>query len=137
MSFKFEDVAAYATPFGNRGLLLASSSLYRKALLKRLNLKFLQFSPDIDGTRNKEESSSPMARRLSIQKAAAASESHTAQLVIGGDQVAEIGHLIVARPYTHEAACKQLQAASGKTNEFSHWRVRNGFRYTEVQRRRR
>ena len=137
MSLKFENVAAYATPFGNRGLLLASSSPYRKAPLKRLNLEFLQFSPDIDETRNKEESSSQMARRLSIQKAAAASESHTARLVIGGDQVAEIGHLIVGKPHTHEAACKQLRAASDKTNEFSHWCVRNGFRYTEVQRRRR
>ena len=66
MPLKFENVAAHATPFGNRGLLLASSSPYRKALLKRLNLEFLQFSLDIDETRNKEESSSQMARRLSI-----------------------------------------------------------------------
>ena len=50
-------------------IILASSSVHRKKLLKQLKLKFRSISPNIDESRKKNESINHFVKRLSIEKA--------------------------------------------------------------------
>ena len=52
-------------------IILASSSIYRQELLKRLPIKFSSTSPNINEARIKDESFEHQARRLSNEKAEA------------------------------------------------------------------
>jgi MAF protein len=99
-------------------LVLASSSPYRRELLARLRLPFTWEAPDIDESRQPNESAETLVRRLSLEKAQALSNTHLQHLIIGSDQVAVIGERILGKPHTLERACEQLLAASGNSVTF-------------------
>ncbi len=102
-------------------LLLASSSKYRQALLKKLGLPFSSFSPDIDESPLDGESPTDLVQRLAYEKAKAYLKNPDvvkADFIIGSDQVCVIDGKIVGKPHTQERAIKQLTAASGKTITF-------------------
>ncbi|WP_347904902.1 nucleoside triphosphate pyrophosphatase [Pseudomonas purpurea] len=94
-------------------LLLASSSVYRRELLARLQLPFTCSSPDIDESHQHGESAIDLVKRLAMEKSQALSGSHPAHLIIGSDQVAVLNNQIIGKPYTFEKAREQLLAASG------------------------
>ncbi|MHC8301174.1 Maf family protein [Pseudomonas sp. ZS1P83] len=94
-------------------LLLASSSVYRRELLARLQLPFTCSSPDIDESHRTDESAIELVKRLAEEKARALAGSHPAHLIIGSDQVAVLGDRIIGKPHTFEKAREQLLAASG------------------------
>lgn len=99
-------------------IILASSSIYRKALLERLPLNFITAEPNIDESRLAEESPPELARRLSLEKARVIAEQHPDALIIGSDQVAVLNGEILGKPGTVERAEQQLQRASGNSVEF-------------------
>ena len=99
-------------------LLLASSSVYRRELLARLQLPFICSSPDIDESHRLGESAIDLVKRLAEEKARALAGSHGAHLIIGSDQVAVLGDRIIGKPHTFEKAREQLLAASGKRVSF-------------------
>jgi MAF protein len=99
-------------------LVLASSSPYRRELLSRLRLPFSSIAPQIDESRQANESAEALVRRLSQEKAHALSSSHPHHLIIGSDQVAVLGTEILGKPHTFERACEQLRAASGNSVTF-------------------
>lgn len=99
-------------------LILASTSPFRKALLEKLGIPFVCFSPEVDETPLPAETPNALVRRLSEAKARAAMTEYSDALVIGSDQVAVIGERIVGKSHTHERAVEQLRAASGQTVEF-------------------
>ncbi|NWL21340.1 Maf family protein [Pseudomonas umsongensis] len=99
-------------------LLLASSSVYRRDLLARLQLPFSCSSPDIDESHRLGESAVALVKRLAEEKARALAASHTAHLIVGSDQVAVLGERIVGKPHTFEKAREQLLAASGASVTF-------------------
>ncbi|MHC8352305.1 Maf family protein [Pseudomonas sp. RT4P38] len=94
-------------------LLLASSSVYRRELLARLQLPFTCSSPDIDESHRPDESAIELVMRLAEEKARALAGSHPAHLIIGSDQVAVLGDRIIGKSHTFEKAREQLLAASG------------------------
>ncbi|MHC8376059.1 Maf family protein [Pseudomonas sp. MDT1-16] len=94
-------------------LLLASSSVYRRELLARLQLPFTCSSPNIDESHRLGESAIELVKRLAEEKARALAGSHPAHLIIGSDQVAVLGDRIIGKPHTFEKAREQLLAASG------------------------
>lgn len=94
-------------------LILASSSVYRKELLERLQIPFAIKSPDIDETPLENETPSMLVERLAIEKAKAVAAGEHDSLVIGCDQVAVHGGHIVGKPNDHEHAVEQLKSASG------------------------
>jgi len=96
-------------------IVLASTSIYRKALLDRLGLPFSIASPHTDETALPNESPRDLVERLSIAKAEAVAKDLSEGLVIGSDQVAVHGDTIVGKPHTHENAVNQLRTASGTT----------------------
>jgi septum formation protein len=100
-------------------IVLASTSTYRRALLQRLGLPFDVEPPGVDETPRPGERPDAIARRLSLEKAAAVAARHPRALVIGSDQTATLdGDDVIGKPGTHERAVEQLRAASGRTMTF-------------------
>tara|TARA_B100000035_G_scaffold182827_1_gene156093 strand:+ start:247 stop:825 length:579 start_codon:yes stop_codon:yes gene_type:complete len=100
-------------------IILASSSVYRKELLKRIVSDFEFISPEIEESQRDNESPINMALRLSEEKAKKiAALSDTNSIVIGCDQTAVVENIILQKPMTYENAFKQLQFLSGKVVKF-------------------
>ncbi len=99
-------------------IILASSSIYRKALLERLPIKFLTATPAINEAALPAEEPKALAARLAFEKAHCVANQHPGAWVIGSDQVAVLEGKILGKPGTSENAKQQLQMASGKSVEF-------------------
>lgn len=97
-------------------LVLASTSPYRAALLRRLRVPFEQASPGVDEDSFKDGRLLPqeLARLLAREKARAVAARMPDALVLGGDQVAEVGGRILGKPGTSERALEQLMAMNGR-----------------------
>ena len=94
-------------------VILASSSVFRKQLLSKLQIPFKCISPNIDESRQKGESVTNYVKRLSIQKASKIANSHAGCIVIGSDEVADLNNKILGKPLTKSNAVKQLKMISG------------------------
>jgi len=100
-------------------IILASSSVYRRELLKRIVSDFEFISPEIEESQRDNESPIKMALRLSEEKAKKiAASAGTNSIIIGCDQTAVVEHTILQKPMTYENAFKQLQFLSGKVVKF-------------------
>ena len=100
-------------------IILASSSVYRRELLKRIVSDFKIISPEIEEIQRDNESPIKMALRLSEEKAKkVAASSDTNSIIIGCDQTAVVENTILQKPMTYENAFKQLQFLSGKVVKF-------------------
>lgn len=94
-------------------LILASSSQFRQSILKKINLPFSSFSPEIDESPQLGETAQQLVQRLAEQKAKTAHSRYSKGLVIGSDQVALHRGEILGKPYNKENAVAQLTAFSG------------------------
>jgi septum formation protein len=99
-------------------LILASSSPFRQALLRRLDIEFTTDPPDIDEAPHVDETPEDLATRLAEEKARAVAIRHPGALLIGSDQVALLGARILGKPGNFAAAVAQLLEASGRTLRF-------------------
>ena len=99
-------------------LLLASSSSYRQALLRKLGLDFTSYAPDIDESPIPGESPANLVRRLAEAKAETLAASYPDHLIIGSDQVASFQEQILGKPGNFENAFAQLQLCRGQSIEF-------------------
>ena len=107
---------SYEASTGQRRLLLASTSRYRRELLERLGIRFDVVKPEADESAIDGEASERMAERLADAKAR--SVAATGALVIGSDQVASLDGRLLRKPGGREAALAQLTACQGKTVAF-------------------
>lgn len=101
-----------------RALILGSTSPYRRELLSRLRLAFAVEPPEVDETPKLGEAPADLARRLAAAKAAAVARRHPEAVVIGSDQVADLGGEPIGKPGTHANAVAQLRRMSGRTVVF-------------------
>lgn len=99
-------------------LILASSSIYRRELLERLQLPFSVESPDVDETPFADEQPEVTALRLAQIKARKVAEHHPESLVIGCDQVATLDSQQLGKPLTHDNALRQLRLMRGRCVTF-------------------
>lgn len=99
-------------------LILASSSIYRRELLERLQLPFTTISPHVDESPHPEELPQETALRLAQEKARKVGDDYQDSLVIGCDQVATIDNLQLGKPLTHDNAVKQLRKMRGREVTF-------------------
>jgi len=99
-------------------ILLASSSIYRKALFSRLQLPFTCYSPDIDESLIPGESWEALVLRLSAHKAHAGAHHYGDHICIGSDEVAALGDVFLGKPGNAIEAKKQLQQMSGQKITF-------------------
>jgi septum formation protein len=99
-------------------VVLASTSRYRKELLERLGIRFESIAPDCDETPLAAELPAATALRLSALKARSVASRFPDALIVGSDQVAEMGGQPMGKPGNHENAVRQLRALSGKAADF-------------------
>lgn len=99
-------------------LVLASTSVYRCELLKRLHIPFRTAAPDVDETPLSGEGAKQTSWRLSREKAQAVAANHPDALIIGSDQVALLGEEQIGKPLTHDNALRQLRAMRGQSVNF-------------------
>ncbi|WP_341504056.1 nucleoside triphosphate pyrophosphatase [Gallaecimonas sp. GXIMD4217] len=99
-------------------LILASTSVFRKQLLAKLQLPFSTDNPQVDEHPLPGESAPDLVERLALAKADAIAAKHPNALVIGSDQVCVIDGTILGKPHTAEKAFEQLKSASAKTVVF-------------------
>lgn len=100
-------------------LILASTSVYRRSLLERLNLPFTVARPEVVESPLPSELPEAMAQRLALAKAEAVlAGAGNDAWVIGSDQVAELDGLPLGKPGSHAAAVAQLQSMSGREARF-------------------
>lgn len=122
-------------------VILSSSSVYRKKLMKRLCIPFEVVHPEIDEAIRTNESPHTLVARLSEEKAYAHSGHYKSHLIIGSDQVAYISKdsssysnnlnifpssdsrainnpVIITKPKNKKAAFNQLKLQSGKKVTF-------------------
>ena len=95
-------------------MILGSTSAYRRELLTRLRLPFEVASPEVDETPLTNESPRDLACRLALAKAHAVADKFPAAVVIGSDQVADLGGQPLGKPGNHERAVAQLRMMRGK-----------------------
>tara|TARA_B100000965_G_scaffold405263_1_gene438625 strand:- start:3180 stop:3755 length:576 start_codon:yes stop_codon:yes gene_type:complete len=95
-------------------LILASSSIHRKKLLKQLKVKFTCISPDIDESRKINENINDFVKRLSIEKTMKVAQNKNNSIIIGSDEVAVVNKKILGKPLTAKNARKQLMLISNK-----------------------
>jgi septum formation protein len=100
------------------GLVLASGSRYRAALLQRLQLPFDSCAPNTDETPHAGETVAALTRRLARDKAAALRDRFPQAWILGSDQSAACGDRILGKPGTLEQAREQLRSLSGQTVDF-------------------
>jgi septum formation protein len=98
-----------------QGLVLASTSPFRRELLGRLQIPFETAAPDVDESALPGETPPATAERLSIAKARAVADRFPGALIIGSDQVAYLGEQRFGKPGTRENAFAQLRRMSGQT----------------------
>ena len=102
----------------HRPLVLGSTSPYRRELLSRLRLPFQIAVPEVDETPEPGEPPLALARRLALAKARAVAAQFPDAVVIGSDQVADLGGEPLGKPGTHERAVAQLRLMRGQTVVF-------------------
>jgi septum formation protein len=95
-------------------LILASSSIYRRELLTRLQLPFSCVTPDVDESALAHELPQETALRLAQVKAKKVALDNPNALIIGCDQVATLDNIQLGKPLTHENATKQLRLMRGR-----------------------
>lgn len=99
-------------------LVLASSSIYRSELLKRLQLDFVTAAPNVDESPLPDESARATSVRLAQEKARIVAGNFPDALIIGSDQVALLEGRQLGKPLTQDNAVMQLRAMRGKTTHF-------------------
>lgn len=101
-----------------RGIVLASTSPYRRELLARLRLPFDVVSPGVDETTRPGERPADLCVRLAGEKARTVAARFPDAVVIGSDQVAVLGDAALSKPGNHDDAVAQLRAMRGKRVAF-------------------
>ncbi len=95
-------------------IILASTSVYRKQLLQRLQIEFSCISPLTDETPIVDETAIDLVERLALLKAHAVAVNFPDTLVLGSDQSLLLDGQIIGKSGSVAAAIKQLQALSGR-----------------------
>lgn len=99
-------------------LILASTSPYRAASLKRLGLAFDVVPPGVDEQPPDGVEKAGWAAALAARKAAAVAGRYPDAWVIGSDQVAWLGEEALGKPGDAARAREQLRRSSGRTLRF-------------------
>lgn len=99
-------------------LYLASTSVYRRALLQKLTTQFNCVKPEVDESPLPDETAEALVNRLALAKAKAVAVTLSAGLVIGSDQVAVFQGEILGKPHTIANAEAQLRRFSGQAVTF-------------------
>lgn len=99
-------------------IILASSSPHRRAILDKIHLTYHSISPQIDEKRQGTETAEQLVLRLCLAKAQKVASQNPNSLIIGADQVALLGDILLGKPLNIHRAEQQLTDCSGKKVSF-------------------
>lgn len=99
-------------------LVLASTSRYRRELLARLGLPFRAVAPACDEEALKLPGLRPeaLAARLARAKAESLRATEPGATLLGSDQIAALGDVVLGKPGTVARAAEQLALLAGRTH---------------------
>jgi septum formation protein len=86
--------------------------------MTRLRLPFEVHAPEVDETPQAGESPRALAERLALEKAQAVAARFPDAVVIGSDQVADLGGEALGKPGDHDRATAQLRRMRGQALVF-------------------
>ena len=100
-------------------LVLASTSVYRRALLERLGVPFRACAPlcDEESFKSIDQSPRSLAETLARAKAASLVSVEPDATIIGCDQVVSFQGQVFGKPESFARAVEQLMAMAGQTHE--------------------
>lgn len=98
-------------------IILASTSLRRKQLLKNIVEDFEVISKDVDETLKKELSLDDALKDLALRKAEAVFKENQDSIVIGSDTIVLLEQEILGKPENRESAIETLKKLSGKCHQ--------------------
>ncbi len=101
-----------------KAIVLASSSVYRRAILDKTGLTYQSISPDINENRQIGEHARDLVARLSLEKAKKIAQQRPNSLIIGSDQVAVLAQDVLCKPLTEAKAIQQLTLCAGNKVTF-------------------
>ncbi len=102
-----------------RKLVLASTSPYRRELLKQLQIPFVAAAPDFQEMIDSRVAPALLVRHLALGKALSLCERYPDALIIGSDQVfVDQRGQTLGKPGCFESACQQLTQMAGRTHTF-------------------
>ena len=99
-------------------IILASSSPYRKELLKRLDITFTTVSPEINERYFQDELISDYVLRLAKTKAESIVSKNDNSLIIAADQALQCDKKILGKPGNYNKAKEQLIFMSNRSLTF-------------------
>ena len=100
-----------------RPLLLASTSKFRAALLRRLGVPFQAAAPRFEELAAPGEAPRAIAARFALGKAASLRQDHPGALIVGSDQVLELEGEVVTKPRDADETAAQLLRLQGRVHE--------------------
>jgi septum formation protein len=98
------------------GLILASTSPARRALLDALGVPYSAEAPGVNEDVPPDTPVEDAVRMLALRKARAVAGRHPRAVVLGADQLAEVNGQALGKPGSREAARTQLAALLGRTH---------------------
>ena len=99
-------------------IILASSSPYRKELLKRLDITFTTISPEVNERYFQDELISDYVLRLAKTKAESIVSKNDNSLIIAADQALQCDKKILGKPGNYNKAKEQLIFMSNRSLTF-------------------
>ena len=99
-------------------IILASSSPYRKELLKRLDITFTTVSPEVNERYFQDELISDYVLRLAKTKAESVVSKNDNSLIIAADQALQCNKKILGKPGNYNKAKEQLIFMSNRSLTF-------------------
>ena len=105
-----------ATIIAMAGLILGSTSGYRRALMERLRVPFTCEAPDVDEDDVKQLGHEPLVtvQELARRKAMAVFERNPTCVVIGSDQAVVVDNQLLDKPGDRAGAIAQLMQLRGR-----------------------
>jgi septum formation protein len=97
-------------------LILASTSPYRRDLLKRLGVDFVAVAPEYEEEHDLDLPPDRLVIELAARKAQSLKNRYPDDLIIGSDQAAELDGRLLLKPGSIERAKAQLRELSGRTH---------------------
>lgn len=102
-----------------RTLVLASTSPYRRRLLRQLGLQFIAVAPQSKESLDQGVAPELTVKHLAAQKAQSLAGRYPDAVIIGADQIfVDPRGRMLGKPGSQELAIKQLRAMSGRTHTF-------------------
>jgi len=109
-------------------IILASSSLRRKALLEKAGLKFTVYPSNFQEIINEKLSPAKLAKKLALEKAKTVYKKFRNSIVITADTLIVCNGIIIGKPKDEKDAKKILEFLSGKMHS-----VITGFTLCDTQ----